>query len=115
MGSRPRGLLGAFPPPSLSYSQGAKVLRKIPEPPRNCCRTVLEPLTSASGILGTFFNSSSGMWVIKGHAPWAELSSTFLPGVDCTHEHTAPRSPLCRRQPCPLSQVTFLHAPFHRE
>lgn len=48
-----------------------KISRNIPPLLRSCCLTVLEPVTLVSGVTGTFFNSSSGMWVIKGYEIWA--------------------------------------------
>ena len=58
-------------PHTPQMPRGMKISRKIPPFLRSCRLTVLEPLTLVSGIIGTFSNLSSGMWVIKGYEVWA--------------------------------------------
>lgn len=94
---------------SLSYPQGVKISRKMPPLLRTCCLTVLEPLTWVSRIFGTFFNLSSGMWVIKGYEIWAIIQHLLSQGRQQISKHCPTLVPLPSAAVSPFTWIT----PFH--
>lgn len=76
---------------------------------KNCCLTVLEPVTLVSGTIGTFFNLSSGRWVIKGYETWAIIQPP--PSQRTQQILKVARARLCRQQPGSLSHGSHLSMP----
>lgn len=100
---------------SLCYPQGVEISRKIPPLLRNCRLTVLGPLTWVSGIIGTSFNLSSGMWLIKSYEIWAAIQR--LPSR--RRQHVLKRQPALTSLPSaaafPFTGITSLNATFNWE